>query len=69
MNHTCHILSFAFCASGLLVHANDLDKPNILFVISDDQSFPYASAYGTTWVKTPGFDRVHKKEFCSSMPL
>jgi len=60
MNHT-PILSFAFCLSGLLVHAKGSDKPNILFVISDDQSFPYASAYGTTWVKTPGFDRVARE--------
>ena len=34
------------------------DRPNILFTISDDQSFPHASAYGTKWVNTPGFDRV-----------
>ena len=34
------------------------DRPNILFAISDDQSFPHASAYGTEWVNTPGFDRV-----------
>lgn len=34
------------------------DRPNILFAISDDQSWPHASAYGTDWVKTPGFDQV-----------
>ncbi|MFO7845446.1 MAG: sulfatase-like hydrolase/transferase, partial [Balneolaceae bacterium] len=33
-------------------------RPNILFAISDDQSFPHAGAYGTEWVKTPAFDRV-----------
>lgn len=33
-------------------------KPNILFVITDDQSFPYASAYGTPGVRTPVFDSV-----------
>ncbi|GAA5225305.1 sulfatase [Membranihabitans marinus] len=32
--------------------------PNILFCISDDQSFPHASAYGCDWVNTPSFDRV-----------
>lgn len=37
------------------------DRPNILFCISDDQSFPHASAYGTTWVKTPAFDRVARE--------
>ena len=35
-------------------------RPNILFAISDDQSFPHASAYGCQWVKTPAFDRVAK---------
>ncbi|MFC2087443.1 sulfatase, partial [Bacteroidota bacterium] len=36
-------------------------KPNILFAISDDQSFPHAGAYGTDWVKTPAFDRVARE--------
>lgn len=36
-------------------------RPNILFAISDDQSFPHASAYGTKWVKTPAFDRVARE--------
>ncbi len=35
-------------------------KPNILFAISDDQSYPYASIYGATGIKTPNFDRVAK---------
>lgn len=33
-------------------------RPNILFAISDDQSYPHTSAYGSAWVKTPAFDRV-----------
>ncbi|MDF1859323.1 MAG: sulfatase [Verrucomicrobiales bacterium] len=37
------------------------DRPNILFAISDDQSWPHAGAYGTNWVKTPGFDRVARE--------
>lgn len=36
-------------------------RPNILFCISDDQSFPHTSAYGTDWVQTPGFDRVARE--------
>jgi uncharacterized sulfatase len=36
----------------------DATPANILFVISDDQSYPHASAYGSTMVSTPGFDRV-----------
>ena len=53
-----------FCFTMLLLNLVLLsctvttEKPNILFVISDDQSFPHASIYGTGWIKTPGFDRV-----------
>src|SRR6185312_14867940 len=36
----------------------DHKRPNILFVIADDQSFPYASIYGATGVSTPAFDEV-----------
>jgi len=35
--------------------------PNILFAIADDQSFPYASVYGTKGIQTPSFDEVAKK--------
>ena len=33
-------------------------QPNILIAISDDQSYPHASAYGSKMVNTPAFDRV-----------
>ena len=33
-------------------------KPNILIAISDDQSYPHASAYGSRMVSTPAFDWV-----------
>jgi len=36
-------------------------RPNILLVVSDDQSYPHASAYGYKAVKTPGFDRIAKE--------
>ena len=36
----------------------DVRPPNILFIISDDQSYPHASIYGTKWLSTPGFDRI-----------
>jgi len=34
------------------------DRPNILIAISDDQSYPHASAYGYPAIQTPAFDRV-----------
>jgi uncharacterized sulfatase len=46
--------------------------PNILVCISDDQSYPHASAYGCKFVNTPNFDRIAREgvlytnAFCSS---
>ncbi len=40
----------------------EVDKrPNILFCIADDASFPHMGAYGTNWIKTPAFDKVAKE--------
>lgn len=39
----------------------DHSPPNILFAISDDQSYPHASAYGCQFVNTPNFDRVARE--------
>ncbi len=36
-------------------------RPNILFAISDDQSFPHAGAYGYKAARTPAFDRVARE--------
>jgi len=47
-------------------------RPNILFCIADDWSFPHAGAYGDPVVKTPAFDRVAREgvlfthAFCAS---
>ena len=38
--------------------ARTTDRPNILFCISDDQSWPHVGAAGDAVVKTPAFDRV-----------
>ena len=45
-----------FLPSGL--HAK---RPNILFCIADDASFPHMGAYGCDWVRTPTFDRVARE--------
>jgi arylsulfatase A-like enzyme len=54
------ILALA-CAFTAAAFAAPASRPNILFAISDDQSFPHASAYGCTWVQTPAFDRVARE--------
>ena len=37
------------------------NRPNILFCISDDQSWLHAGAYGDKVVKTPNFDRLARE--------
>jgi len=44
--------------AGCSKFSTEADRPNILFCIADDQSFPHAGAYGCDWVKTPSFDRI-----------
>ncbi len=39
---------------------DDAPRPNILFAIADDWGRD-AGAYGTTWIRTPGFDRVARE--------
>ncbi|MEO6246598.1 MAG: sulfatase-like hydrolase/transferase, partial [Opitutaceae bacterium] len=54
------ILALAlFCAASL--SAADSSRPNILFIIFDDWGWQHAGAYGSTWVKTPNFDRVARE--------
>ena len=36
-------------------------RPNILFAIADDWSFPHAGAYGDRAVSTPAFDRIARE--------
>ncbi|RMG27091.1 MAG: heparan N-sulfatase, partial [Bacteroidetes bacterium] len=33
-------------------------RPNVLLIITDDQSYPHTSAYGYEATQTPGFDRI-----------
>jgi len=48
-------LVLAFTA-GLL--AATPPKPNILFILSDDQSYPFLGCYGDTNVRTPAIDQL-----------
>ncbi|MBI4892676.1 MAG: sulfatase [Acidobacteria bacterium] len=36
-------------------------RPNFLFVLADDQSFPHAGAYNCPGIRTPAFDRVARE--------
>src|SRR5205085_10257780 len=53
---------FAFCLFALAsaVHAGD-SRPNILYCLADDWSWPHAGAYGDRTIQTPNFDRVARE--------
>lgn len=53
-----------FIALGILLSAVPLcfaERPNILFIIADDASRDSMGVYGSTYVKTPNFDRIARE--------
>ncbi len=53
------LLIFAALVFGLVrLGAAAASKPNILFVLSDDHSYPFLSCYGDPNVRTPTLDRL-----------
>jgi arylsulfatase A-like enzyme len=59
------VLSFlVLCFAPAIARAEETSeskRPNILFCIADDASYPHMGAYGTEWVKTPAFDRIARE--------
>ena len=55
------LVCFVILAPVWGVHAAAAERPNILFCIADDASYPHMGAYGCPWIETPGFDRVAKQ--------
>ena len=51
----------AACQSSSDQETTAPTRPNILFCIADDASYPHMGAYGCSWVNTPGFDRVARE--------
>lgn len=58
---TTLLISASFYSCGLGGESKEAKRPNILFAIMDDASFPHMGAYGTKWVSTPAFDYVAKE--------
>ena len=46
------------CWLGFGVLVSAADKPNVLFLLSDDHSYPYLSCYGDDNVRTPVLDKL-----------
>jgi arylsulfatase A-like enzyme len=49
------------CSLFPVLSGSGQDRPNILFCIADDASYPHFSANGCKWVNTPGFDRIARE--------
>ena len=45
----------------LPTHKKAEQKPNILFILADDWSYPFASAYGYKSVRTPNLEKLIKR--------
>lgn len=56
-------LSIFACAAE---KPKETKRPNILFAISDDQTFAHTSFAGCSFVNTPAFDRVAREGVCFS---
>ena len=65
MKKSCQIrIVLTVCVSLIVFNisaAFSAQRPNILFCLSDDQSYPHASAYGEPVIKTPVFDSIAKQ--------
>lgn len=55
------VLAASVCGCRVSDGSGETSRPNILFVIADDQSYPHASAYGMKAFRTPAFDRIAER--------
>ena len=46
-----------FTIGRIIAQEND-KRPNILFCIADDASYPHFGATGCSWIRTPNFDKM-----------
>jgi uncharacterized sulfatase len=59
---TMALICIAILIQPLLAEAqSEARRPNILFAISDDQSFAHTSFVGCNFVETPAFDRIARE--------
>lgn len=58
INALAGTLVFSAFGCGQKKKPHEKERPNILFCLADDITYPHMGAYGCNWVETPGFDRV-----------
>src|SRR5215831_15531508 len=60
MLHRRNVLK-ALAGAPAIVSAQARRPPNILFVLSDDHSYPYLGIYGADWMSTPNLDQFARE--------
>src|SRR3954462_3219845 len=60
MSSRIRVILLFFLAAALPA-AEPVIRPNILYCLADDWSWPHAGIYGDKVVKTPNFDRVARE--------
>ena len=59
------LTSLGLCTAGLIPHSfgqvKEQNRPNILFIMSDDHAYQAISAYGSGLNSTPNIDRIAKE--------
>lgn len=65
MKHSVTLLAaLLFAPPAALQAAAPGQKPNVLFIISDDLK-PLLGCYGTSWIQSPNLDRLAAKGTCT----
>src|SRR4051794_1360634 len=54
-------LSLSLSGADSTSAGNTTDRPNILWVVTEDNTYTYNSAYGDPLARTPHFDRIAKE--------
>src|SRR3954462_11793841 len=54
-------LVFVCAFSALVMAVSAAQRPNILYCLADDWSYPHAGVYGDKVIHTPNFDRVARE--------
>lgn len=44
---------------GYSIEKSESQKPNIIFIMTDDQGYPVVGAHGHPWIRTPELDNMH----------
>ncbi|WP_309488952.1 arylsulfatase [Oceaniferula flavus] len=55
------MLGLCLWAAGLChgLAAGSSDRPNLIFIMTDDQGYPVLGAHGHPWIRTPQLDKMH----------